>query len=197
MWEILTAELKIWLNFSIWSFLKLFNFLKFQFLWNRVKDLNRFERFPLCPCFVVDAFEAFLLTILAFLLPTSFLWCSSTGLVDIPKPWLDSSIRAYFLLRASVRFLNKIWAAVMWVASFARTMAFLNAAGVAKVTACIAMIIKTENCMLMIGCVGVQKKLNSERIFDVYIKSIMLPYRWSTNWLLCCLATFLTQRIVR
>ena len=50
-----------------------------------------------------------------------------------------------------------------------------------------------------ISSVVVQKKLNSKRILDVYIKSFMLPYRWSTmkNWLLCCLATFLTQRIVR
>ena len=141
---------------ALWSFFKLFfYFSKFQFLWNRVKDLNRFERFPLCPCFVVGVFEAFLLTILAFLLPASFLWGFSTGFAAIPKPWLDSSIRAYFLLRASVRFLNKIWAAVMWVASFARTMAFLNAAGVAMVTACMATIIKTENCMLMIGLLAV------------------------------------------
>ena len=59
-------------------------------------------------------------------------------------------MRAYFLLKASVRFLNKIWAAVMWVASLAPKMAFLNAAGVAIVTACIATKIKTEYCMLMV-----------------------------------------------
>ena len=143
MWEIFSAY-----STAKKFFETFFNFSKFQFWWYRWKDLNRFERVPLFPYFVVLVLDAFLLTILAFLVaPVSFLWGFSTGLVTSPKPWLVSSMRAYFLLKASVRFLNKIWAAVMWVASLAPKMAFLNAAGVAIVTACIETKIKTEYCM--------------------------------------------------